>query len=191
MSLSSDSRAQSAVERFAEEYSHFTTDELLNLRGESASLTNDARATLKKEITRRGLEAESLNLQRDPSPLSVPNADGTTTTLRCLDDWETYSRLAKRKAFMQKYYRLLILVPFGVAALITSRFFPMSRAWFASVPMYLSFIWIFLVLVYTFWLVIKVRAIRCPRCGERFGSEDECIPCGLPRHATQAQIQDS
>jgi hypothetical protein len=191
MKLSSDSRSQPAGERFAEEYSHLTTDELLNLRGESASLTSDARKVLKKEMTRRGLDRESLKLEPDAFPLPVINANGTMTPIRCLDDWETYSRLVNRKIFMQKYYRLLILVPFGIAVLMTSSFFPMSRAWFASVPMYLSFIWISLVLVYTFWLVIRVRAIRCPRCGGRFGSEDECIPCGFPRHATQAQMQDS
>ena len=185
MTLSSDSRSQAADEGLAEEYAHLSADELLNLRGESASLTNDARQLLKKEIIRRGLDQESSKPRPRATPIQAANSDGTSTKLRCLDDWQTYSRLVKREVFMQKYYRLLILVPFGIAVIITSSFFPTSRAWFASVPMYLSFIWIFLVLVYSFWLVIRVRAIRCPRCGGRFGSEDECIPCGFPRHATQ------
>ncbi len=191
MTFSSDSQSQAADERLAEEYAHLSADELLNLGGESASLTNEARQLLKKEITQRGLDQEPVKSESNPPPLQVLNADGTMTTLRCLDDWQTYSLLVKRKAFMQKYYRLLVFVPFGIAVLITSSFFPTSRAWFASIPMYLSFVWIFLVLVYTFWLVLRVRAIRCPQCGGRFGSEDECIPCGFPRHATQAQVQDS
>ena len=185
MTFSSGSQSQAADERLAEEYAHLTTDELLNLRGESASLTNDAREILKKEIARRGLDRESLKPEPDSSPLPILNADGTMTTLRCLDDWDTYSRLVKRKVFMQKYYRPLALVPFGIVLLISVRFFGDSTSAFAIVPVYLSLIWTFLVLVYTFWLLIRVRAIRCPRCGGRFGSEDECIPCGFPRHATQ------
>ena len=185
MTFSSDSQSQAADERLAGEYAHLSADELLNLRSESASLTNDARQLLKKEITRRGLDQEPLKSESNPPPLQVLNADGTMAALRCLDDWQTYSRLVKRKVFMQKYYRPLALVPFGIGLLISVRFFGDSTPAFAIVPVYLWLIWTFLVLVYTFWLLIRVRAIRCPRCGGRFGSEDECIPCGFPRHATQ------
>src|ERR1019366_1919968 len=191
MTFSSDSQSQAADERLAEEYAHLSADELLNLRSESASLTNDARQLLKKEITRRGLDQEPLKSESNPPPLQVLNADGTMAALRCLDDWQTYSRLVKRKVFMQKYYRPLALVPFGIVLLISVRFFGDSTSRFAIVPVCLSLIWAFLVPVYTFWLLIRVRAIRCPRCGERFGSEDECIPCGFPRHAGQVPAQDS
>src|ERR1035437_1052512 len=187
MTFSSDSQSQAADERLAEEYAHLSADELLNLRSESASLTNDARQLLKKEITRRGLDQEPLKSESNPPPLQVLNADGTMTALRYLDDWEIYPRLVKRKVFMQKYCRLLALVPAGIVSFITNRFSPNSTSRFALASNFLSLIWIFLVLVSTFWLSMRVRAIRCPRCGGRFGSDDECIPCGLPRHAARSE----
>jgi hypothetical protein len=191
MMFSNDSQSQEADERLAEEYAHLSADELLNLRGESASLTRDAREILKKELTRRGLDQEPLKSGPNPSLLQVRNSDGTMTALSGLDEWPTYSGLVRRKMFMQKYYRPLALVPFGIVLFTGGRFFGDSTSRFAIVPVYLSLIWALLVLVYTFWLVIRVRAIRCPRCGDRFGSEDECIPCGFPRHAAQVHEQHS
>src|SRR5438105_3812648 len=97
----------------------------------------------------------------------------------CLDDVPSVARIAARQEFLNKHYRLVVLLPVFVATFIGCKFFGENS------PATLCFVFTSLILGlsalgYHLYLVIT---LRCPVCGWRFGRGDKCSSCGLRRHA--------
>jgi hypothetical protein len=108
-----------------------------------------------------------------------------------LEDVPSAARIAHRQRFLQKWYRVLALAPFGVVVYITLRFFGDKAATpLLMAPIYASLIWAVGVAIYTLYLTFF--SFRCPVCGWRFGSGEKCSTCGLPRsrNAVNSNILD-
>ncbi len=106
----------------------------------------------------------------------------------CLDESEPYAQINKRTKFFQKYYRALALIPFAVVMFVILRLFgdpPIGgpRNKFILLPVFIVLGWAGFVPFYALSLMVRRRRIRCPSCGNRFGSDDQCISCGFPRHS--------
>lgn len=173
-------------ESFSDEYAHLSADELLQLRAESESLLPRAREALHAEILKRGLENASSN-SSDDAPVRKFVGSGDSAELHCLDDWEEYRSLTARRQWWWKNFRWLALVPFGVAVVAEDTLLHhQSTPRLQVCLMAMTLLWVGFVIVRGILLVIKVRAVRCPRCNRRFGSEEQCMPCGFPRHSPVA-----
>jgi len=90
---------------------------------------------------------------------------------------------------MQKYWRLLGLLPVLPLSVVALTYFP--EKYYPGVAPGVVFMWMGLVCGYYLWLIVRGIAIRCPRCGWRFGGEYECGSCGLPRHCTSSSEDDN
>lgn len=101
--------------------------------------------------------------------------------LACLDDWETYARLCRRRRVLGRYGHTAALIPFIIVVLTSPRDFPKYSLWTLAIAA--ALLWALLVPGYYFVLLIHARAIRCPKCHHFFGPYEECATCGLPRHS--------
>jgi len=100
--------------------------------------------------------------------------------IKSLEDVPSAARIGHRQRFLQKWYRVLALAPFGAVVFITLRFFGDKPATpLLMAPIYASLIWAVGVAFYTAYLTFF--SFRCPLCGWRFGSGEKCSSCGLPR----------
>ncbi len=107
-------------------------------------------------------------------------------SLACLDEWEPYARLCARQKLVQRRRHLVAILPFVLVLFIGFRLFPkLENNLLGVAAVSLSLVWALLVCVYGIVLIIRIRAIHCPNCRAYFGSEDECMSCGLRRHVSQ------
>jgi hypothetical protein len=103
--------------------------------------------------------------------------------LACLDEWEPYAQLCRRQKAVQRRWYVIAILPFTILIFIVFRFFPKAENKpLVVAAVALSLTWGVLVCVYGIALIIRIRAVRCPGCHCYFGSEDECMSCGFPRH---------
>ena len=100
--------------------------------------------------------------------------------LKSLDDDPEIARVAARQLSLNRWYRLLALVPFAVLLFIDFEFFPNSNNAGLFVLVFASLFWAMGVAGYAFYLLFW---FKCPNCGNRFGLGTECRSCGLRRHA--------
>lgn len=101
------------------------------------------------------------------------------TEITSLDDVPQIARLAARQQFLAKWYRGIAMTPFGVLVLIVIKFFGESTSIVPVITIEITLLWAMAVAAYTFYLLF---AVKCPRCGRRFGSRTDCNSCRLPRH---------
>jgi hypothetical protein len=108
--------------------------------------------------------------------------DSTQPT--CLDEWEKYARLDRKRLFLQRYWYVVAMAPFACVLLIVLRFFPNSSGHFWDTLIFTSLGWALFVAIYAIGVITRFPFIRCPRCDWRFGPGDWCGSCSLPRHST-------
>lgn len=157
------------TENYAETYHRFSDDELLNLANEEAQLCREADDALRREISVRNLK-----------PRQAPTWTGDSgEPVQSLQSYGNYRRLCKRKAFMSKYVRALMIGPFVLVLILIGDKADHSRV--LMVLTLLVFLCIGLVPLYALFLNLRWAAFRCPQCKRRFGTEDECWSCGFPR----------
>lgn len=80
-----------------------------------------------------------------------------------------------------RWYRLLVLVSFGVTVFVYTKFFPQDQSWVELTPAFVVLLGDLVIIIYTFYMTYF--GLKCPKCGWNFGSRDKCSTCGLPRHA--------
>jgi hypothetical protein len=102
-----------------------------------------------------------------------------TADIRSLDDVPASAQQAAHQKFLAKWYRLVALGPFALVVLIVLKFFGNSTSKVPDVFVGATLIWAILIAGYTFYLLFF---FKCPRCHQRFGSQDSCRSCSLPRH---------
>lgn len=104
----------------------------------------------------------------------------TEQEIATLEDVPSAARIAHRQRFLQKWYRVLALAPFGAVVFIELRFFGDTPATpLLMAPIYAALLWAGSVAFYTLYMTFF--SFRCPVCGWRFGSGKKCSTCGLPR----------
>ena len=99
--------------------------------------------------------------------------------LASVDDAPDSAMRLARQRFMLRNYRALALVPFGITLFFVPRD-STNQLWL--MPVYISLGWAGFIAFYCLFATFGVLGVRCPRCGERFGTRDECRRCGLPQH---------
>src|SRR5919108_5423905 len=110
--------------------------------------------------------------------------DGSTNKPACLADDPGYANAEKRLEFLKKYWYALALTPFSILLLIIFMWFANSSAGTLFDALVLGTLgWALAICGYCLWLIIRVLAARCPRCGWRFGLGEQCSSCGSQRHA--------
>jgi Zinc-ribbon containing domain len=106
----------------------------------------------------------------------------------CLDEWQPYAWLLRRKKVTQSRWHAMAILPFAIVIFVVLRFFPKStNNLLVEAFVVASLVWALAVCFYCMALIIRVRAIRCPKCHAYFGSEDECMSCGFPRHSVASE----
>lgn len=104
--------------------------------------------------------------------------------LRCLDESEPYARLRKRKESIRKVRRFA-LAPIAVVMFVVVVIFrdPSGDRWQLPivVAVGLALAWTLLVVGYDLVLNVRTLTATCPRCNRRFGGDDSCFYCDLPR----------
>lgn len=99
--------------------------------------------------------------------------------IRSLDDVPSAARVAARQRFLNRWYKPVAMAPFAVCLFVALKFFPDSRSWFLVSLVEATLIWAFGVAAYAFYLLFW---FKCARCHSRFGLDERCRSCGLPRH---------
>jgi hypothetical protein len=107
--------------------------------------------------------------------------------ITCLDDVPDIAAKAARQRFLGKWYRPIGLVPFAVVVFTYLKFFPQSTSPIPIVLVFASLIWAMVVAGYS---IVLRFTVRCPACGRRFGSRNNCGNCGLPLHAEMPSATD-
>jgi hypothetical protein len=99
--------------------------------------------------------------------------------IACLDESPSVSRIAARQEFLNRWYRPVAMAPFILILVVVTAFFPSSHRAVQFGLASAAMIWAGAVIGYAIFLRF---AVRCPVCGWRFGVQDKCNSCGLPRH---------
>ena len=99
-----------------------------------------------------------------------------------LDDFPIAARLATRQQLLVKWYRGLALAPFVAVLFVVLKFFPDSTSVIPVLLVEATLVWAIVIAGYSFYATFF--GARCGRCGNRYGSGDNCKSCGLPRHAS-------
>jgi hypothetical protein len=120
--------------------------------------------------------------------MTIPLQDGAQ--LKCLEDWDNYSRLNDRRVFLTKYWYLSVAVPIVVGIGILVRFFNDASWTVQNIMLGVLFAWVFFVIMYSLTIALRFLFIRCPSCGWRFGPGDFCGSCGLPRSRSKLSPAD-
>ena len=105
--------------------------------------------------------------------------------IKSADDDPTASRLAARQELVTKRLKPTAIIPFIVFLIIDFSFFPHSNNWLVVSLGLATVLWAGGINAYSLYLRIT---FRCPKCGNRFGSNDNCLSCSLPRHAPPPNI---
>jgi hypothetical protein len=100
--------------------------------------------------------------------------------IKSVDDDPTASRLAAQQKLITKWLKPTAMIPFIVFLIIDFRFFPHSNNWLVVSLGLTTVLWAGVINAYSLYLRIT---FRCPKCGNRFGSNENCLSCSLPRHA--------
>jgi hypothetical protein len=111
--------------------------------------------------------------------MMIPLED--STQLKCLEDWDNYSRLNNRRPLLMKYWYVSVAVPIVGGVGILLRLLPDSTPTIQNIVLGVILGWVFLVIAYSMTILLRFFFIRCPRCGWRFGPGDFCGSCSLPR----------
>jgi hypothetical protein len=106
--------------------------------------------------------------------------------LRSLEEWDYYARLNRQVTSLKKYWYWLTIGPFAAVLFSGLKFFGSSVNKTVNqtfdVLVMMSLAWAMLVGGYGLNSLARWFALRCPRCGWRFGLGNQCGSCGLPRH---------
>lgn len=167
------------IEDIAKEYKRMTDEELLRLTLEPEQLTSEAQAVLHSELALRQIsDSERLKTFREGE--KRPKEE----QLRCLDHSELYAQLNEKSRRLRKYRRFA-LVPFAIVAFIEIVILrnPKNRLW--AIPIALSVLWAGLVVCCDLIFNVRMMSIHCPRCGKKFGGDDQCFYCDLPRNSRE------
>lgn len=105
--------------------------------------------------------------------------DKLATDITCLDDVPEVGRVAARQEFLTRWLKVIAIAPFILVVIIFTFIFPKAESTTQFIFGSLAIIWAGLILGYTISLQFR---LRCPVCGWRFGIQDKCRSCGLPRH---------
>lgn len=139
------------AENYAEIYQQLSDDELLNLATETPQLCPEAAQALEHEIRAR-------NIKPIPKRTWTRNSG---ETVKSLQDYETYRRLCRRKAFMSKYAYPLMFGPFFLVLGLTGNRIDNSGA--IQVIFLLVMLFIAMVPICSVFLGFRWAAFRCPQ----------------------------
>ncbi|MGB6675888.1 MAG: hypothetical protein WBE44_04310 [Terriglobales bacterium] len=164
------------IDELAREYQRKTDEELLQLARNKVQLTPEASSALDAELGQRRIgTAEELKTSRNDEE---PSQGGQ---LRCLEQSEPYAHLSRKSQRLRKYRRFA-LAPFAaIVFAIGILRDPKNRLW--GIPIALSVLYAGLIACYDLVTNLRMMSIRCPQCGKKFGGDDECFYCDLPRHS--------
>jgi hypothetical protein len=128
----------------------------------------------------------SMEFSKSHPPYNWKRAVPDDSQIRSLEDWDYYVRLNRRVTHLKKYWQWLAMGPFAVVLFIGLKFFGSSVNKTVNqmfdVLLMISLAWAMLVAGYGLTNLARWFAVRCPRCGWRFGLRNQCGSCGLPRH---------
>jgi Zn finger protein HypA/HybF involved in hydrogenase expression len=96
--------------------------------------------------------------------------------INSVEDVPETARLADRQQLVVRRGRWIAIAPLAVL-------FALDKSWKDSqakdFAMYSALAWCLIICCYSLYLML---AVRCPRCGNRFGISEACRSCSLPRH---------
>lgn len=105
---------------------------------------------------------------------------GMANEIHSLDEVPSAEKLVARQQFLSKWWHSIAIAPFACDIFLTLGFFANSTNRLFVILLEITLVWAMAVAAYAFYLLVSVK---CPRCGQRFGSGDSCRSCGLPKHA--------
>jgi hypothetical protein len=154
-------------ERFDDYYRSLTDDQLCAVASDRVDLVPDAASALDRESARR-------NLKSAPEPVFAGPSD--PTDYRSLQEVPQYRWLVRTKWLLDR--EAVPIIVLGILVALLSSPYNYRNPDFYRAGFGIVF------LAGVFWLAtwMRLKAIDCPNCGERFGAADKCWRCGLPRN---------
>ena len=113
-------------------------------------------------------------------------SDLTSREINSVDDDPIAAKLVRLQEIVNKWLKPTAMLPFILLLIVDFKFFPTTNNWLLVSLGLATVLWATGVNMYSFYLRM---AFRCPRCGDRFGSSENCIHCSLPRHAPSIKSQ--
>ena len=110
-------------------------------------------------------------------------ARGVSTDVLSLGQFPALSRRSNLERLLSCRWtvRLAAVLPFVVVLFLVRISLPLPE-WLWDALVFGNLLWAVLVFLYSLLLVLGVAGTRCPRCSGRYGADDSCSKCGLPRH---------